>query len=585
MGSEMCIRDSCAGLPLWSALSAGNLEQVGVPDQVRTVILFVDHDLSGTGLKAALRAAARLHAAGIRVWIAMPPTPGDDFNDLLRREGLDAVRAVLANAWEWKPEPILAAVPPVSPPETSPQPTLVSPLAKPKRKEKPGSARDFDWYSKTITNSEGKPLSVLANAILALRDDPAWAGILTYDEMERSVMLAASVPRHGVSQVAGTLFPCAVTDDDVTLAQEWLQIAGLPTLSKDVTHQAVDLCAREHSYHPVRNYLASLNWDRRDRIGMWLHTCLGAADSDYTRAIGRMFLIAMVARIVNPGCKVDHILILEGAQGAKKSTACSILGDRWFSDSLPDSISGKDTQQHLRGKWLIEVAELHAMSRVETAALKAFITRQTEKYRPPYGRKEVVEPRQCCFIGTTNKGLYLRDETGGRRFWPVSVGKVGDIDLDRLKRDRDQIFAEAVACYHRGERWWPDSGFEATCIAPQQESRFEADAWEDEIRIYLATEPRVTVYQVARHALNFEASRIGTTDQRRITAILERLGWRRGSKDRTGQRPWLPESSDPARHTKSDSRQNSQFQNSDLGYERSGENQRSQTHEEFEEVM
>jgi predicted P-loop ATPase len=244
-----------------------------------------------------------------------------------------------------------------------------------------------------------------------------------------------------------------------------------------------------------------------------------------------MFLVSVVARIFEPGCKVDYMVILEGPQGTRKSTACSILGGEWFSDTIPENVASKDAQQHLRGKWLIEFGEMHALGKSETTALKAFITRCIEIYRPSYGRKEVHEPRQCVFIGTTNKAQYLRDETGGRRFWPVKVAVTRSIDTDLLAEFRDQLFAEAVHRFRTGERWWPDDVFEQKHIQPEQEARFETDAWEEAIEDHLCNQQEVTLLQLARNALFMETARLGTADQRRITAILDRLGWERGRKE------------------------------------------------------
>ncbi len=388
------------------------------------------------------------------------------------------------------------------------------------------------WKEGWQVNDKGSPRSNLANALHALRNAPELADALSRDDMLRADMLERPVPQSLVPHSG--LRP--IRDVDVTAVQEWLQRAGLSSVTKDTTHQAVQGRASERAYHPVRDYLTGLRWDGRKRLDMWLSYYLGAEDSPYVRGIGRMFLIAMAARVLKPGCKADYMLVLEGLQGAKKSTACMILAGAWFSDSLPDLRGGgKDVAQHLNGKWLIEVAEMSALDKAEAAALKAFITRTTERYRPSFGRAEVIEPRQCVFIGTTNKEAYLRDETGGRRFWPV---KVGTIDTDSLAHDRDQLFAEAVAAFRAGEKWWPDSEFEREFIKPEQDARYEADAWEQAVADYVAGKSKVTILDVAVHGLGFDKPKIGTTDQRRISAALERVGWSRGARAHGGVRQW-----------------------------------------------
>ena len=401
--------------------------------------------------------------------------------------------------------------------------TLDNEVAKARRG---GGQTGTTWLDQCQRNENGKPVANLANALIGLREAPELAGAVGYDDMLRIVVL-----KHRVRREPGFM-PRPLLDADVTEIQEFLQRAGLSTLAKDTTHQAVEARARECCFHPVRDYLGSLEWDGAPRLADWLRRYLGADDSEYTKAIGQMFLIAMVARVFKPGCKSDHMLVLEGEQGARKSTACGIIAGQWFSDALPDIRAGKDASQHINGKWLVEVAEMSALDKAEAAALKAFLTRTEERYRPSYGRNEVIEPRQVVFIGTTNKTAYLRDETGGRRFWPVTVGR---IDTDALKADRDQLFAEAVELYGRGAAWWPDRDFEKLHITPQQVARYDADAWEDAIQTYLADAQETTILAVAQSALGLDNGKVGTEVQNRIKKSFGRLGWVRGKRTNKGQ--------------------------------------------------
>lgn len=388
-------------------------------------------------------------------------------------------------------------------------------------------ARRGKWQNDCIKGKGGKPLPIIANVLLALRRDGGLQDAFAFDEMQRTPMLM-----HPIGSPMAPFEVRAIIDEDVVYVSEYLQQAGLKNIGSGVVRDAIGARAVENSYHPVRDYLDSLQWDGQPRANVWLTTRLGAELTDYTVAIGRMFLIAMVARIYEPGCKSDHMMVLEGLQGAMKSSACAVLGGPWFSDAMPEVGCGKDVSQHLRGKWLIEVGEMHAMGRTETTLLKSFITRQVEKYRPSYGRFEVEEPRQCVFIGTTNREAYLRDESGGRRV------KTGAIDIDGLAEDRDQLFAEAVQLYRLGEQWWPDRSFEQQHIKREQEARFEADAWEESISEFVDTRTKVTIGEVAQGALIFDKSKLGTADQRRIAAILELLGWHRLPQDWQGKRYW-----------------------------------------------
>ena len=197
--------------------------------------------------------------------------------------------------------------------------------------------------------------------------------------------------------------------------------------------------------------------------------------------------------------------------------------------SLPPMHS-KDSADYVRGKWIIEMAELSSITKAEVAVVKGFISRREERFRPAYARSEITYPRQCIFAGTTNKAHYLRDETGNRRFWPV---KVGFCDAESLKRDRDQLWSEALRLFNAGEIWWL-MGDVARVAARQQEQRVAQDAWEAEITIYLEGQVETSCTSVAKEVLGLEMARLDRAVTNRITTILAANGWARSGKFTSG---------------------------------------------------
>ena len=241
--------------------------------------------------------------------------------------------------------------------------------------------------------------------------------------------------------------------------------------NKQFFWEAVLDIARRASFHPVRNYLAGLQWDGTPRLDQWL-TDAGAQESPYVRAVSAVTMIAAVRRVREPGVKFDEMLVLEGSQGAGKSTALAILaGDSaWFTDHCPVNADGREAMEALSGKWIVEAGELAGLRKASSEKLKSFMSRSTDTGRPAYGRLTQAAPRQCVIIGTTNSAAYLSDGTGNRRFWPVKIDR---FDLETLARDRDQLWAEAAAREAAGESIRLDPTLWAEAAAEQESRRVE----------------------------------------------------------------------------------------------------------------
>ena len=256
---------------------------------------------------------------------------------------------------------------------------------------------------------------------------------------------------------------------------DWLQHEKI-NVSAAITADAVELVAHDCPYHPVKDYLLSCKWDGTKRLDTMMAVYFGAQLSPYSRAIGRMLMVSAVARIFDPGCKVDTLTVLEGKQGLLKSTAIKALFEPWFTDEIAD-LGSKDAAMQCAGVWCIEIAELDAMNKAEVSKVKAFLSRTADRYRPPYGRRVIERPRSCIFFGSTNNRDYLKDATGARRFHPLAVGMESNIDVGGLGRDRDLLWGEAVEAYNRGDIWWfSDPTAEAAIEAStQQEERYQLD--------------------------------------------------------------------------------------------------------------
>lgn len=277
------------------------------------------------------------------------------------------------------------------------------------------------------------------------------------------------------------------------------------------------------NHHPVREYLEGLKWDGKHRVRRWLIDYLGAVNdsSEYVEAVGEAWMISAIARIFLPGCKADHVLILQGPQGILKSSALGIMAGPWFSDAAMN-LESKDALIGLKGAWIVELAELASLNRSAVDSIKAFISRRVDRYRPVYATNAVDQPREFVFAGTVNDAEFLRDETGNRRFWPVEVTNV---DEPALVADRDQLWAEAVQMFRDGRQWYLETAkLNAEAVKAQERHTID-DTWFDIVQGYLIGRMSVTARELLVDVLRIEPARISRTDDMRVAKCLQRAGF------------------------------------------------------------
>jgi len=327
------------------------------------------------------------------------------------------------------------------------------------------------------------------------------------------------------------------TDHDLLQVQEFLQLhGGLSTVSERTTEAAVMLVAGERKRDVLADYLQGLTWDGVPRIRTWLEQAYGVTLDPYLEAAGKVWILGMVARALSPGCKMDDMPILEGPQGIKKSQSIrELTGAAWFAD-LEYVPNDKDFILQIQGRWAVEISELQGFNKAEANGIKGFLSRQTDPIRKPYGR--IVEDlgRRCVLVGTTNNHEYLRDPTGGRRFWPIPVQLV---DLDWIRANRDQLFAEGVALYKAGEPWWVEDESVRAKAREIQESRTQEDSWASVVQEWLEQQygsAVITTAMILSEALDIPKDRQSQREQIRVSNVMTGLGWAKKQETVGGKR-------------------------------------------------
>lgn len=485
------------------------------------------------GIAAMRKIAEQLVPLGCSVWMVDLPPPGE------LAGGWDIADAV---ADGWTAEQICTwlrdRAKPYGAPQSAPDPTPAPQGA--------GGEGEADMWRPFLLRKNGELVACVANVFDILLHHPLWSGVLAWDEHASRVVKLKEPPYAG-----GAVGEWESLDDSMTAM--WLARRERMNVSSSIVAEAIEALAHTNPIHPVRDWLRSRpEWDGTRRVDHWLVRYVGVklrepkagdelskadqAYNAYIKRVSRWFLLGMIARVMKPGCKFDYCLVLEGSQGKGKSTTLSILGGDWYGDTDLD-LHNKDSMSALRGKWLYEFSEMGSVTRAESSKQKSFLSRQVDEYRPVYGRREIKSPRQLVFAGSVNEWEWNKDPTGGRRFWPVICE--GVIDTAGLREVRDQLFAEALAMYEQGLRYWPTPDEQRTMFDPEQLARELSDSLVDALHDWVYKQ--VALFSKADamfDCLKLDPSKITRDMDTRVGIALRKLGCQRVEKRNGMIRYW-----------------------------------------------
>lgn len=330
-----------------------------------------------------------------------------------------------------------------------------------------------------------------------------------------------------------------MTEEDILDVRLIIEKANFQPIDKDV-RPAIMRLAHENSYHPVCDYLNGIVWDKKPRIDKWLHKLLGCAETEYVQAISPKVLISAVARAFKPGSQVDTMLVIEGDQGIKKSSAIKALFGEDFTYEI---VSGFDDHRRLItniiGAWAVELAEFVSVQRSATGSVKGLVTIRRDRVQLPYARGLSDLPRRFIFVGTINPGAsgYLDDDTGNRRYWPVTATKC---DIEAIVANRDQMWAEAVHRFRQGERWWLDER-ESDIALIQTQDRASTDPWIEILRErFVDFQGKYVTSTLALSKIGVPAERMDKATEMRATSCLKALGYvrKKGRFEQGGKAIW-----------------------------------------------